>query len=138
MRKPENTWITGMHKHLPSPLELYRVKMANPYVGGLPDWFYSGCRADLWCEYKYLPKLPVRARIAPALSALQLDWLTKRRAEGRHCLAAVGCKEGGVFYPDPHTWVDGLSPEQFCSALLSRAEFAARLVAHCNEGQLLC
>ncbi|MGA0610017.1 hypothetical protein [Caldimonas sp. KR1-144] len=140
--KPENTWISATHKLLPPLKELYREKMSNPYRGGTPDVFYSGFALDLWCEYKHVLKLPVRVNLVPDLSELQLDWLTKRRAEGRNVIVAVGVgsgrNAGGLFFPNPNSWREGLSPESCRAQLLSRAEFAARLIAHCNQGINLC
>lgn len=81
----ETNFYRSIHKLLPK--EVYRVKMSNPYVGGIPDCWYSGVGGDLWVEYKWGSN---------GLSALQLDWITKRRAEGRKVWVIVGNKEGGT------------------------------------------
>ena len=56
-RGPENNFISSVHKHL--PMKLYRMKNNNPYNGGIADVWYSGSKADLWIEYKFV-KLPAR------------------------------------------------------------------------------
>lgn len=55
-KKPETTFIASVHKHLPK--ELHREKMNNPYSSGTPDVYYSGMKADLWIEYKFIPRIP--------------------------------------------------------------------------------
>ena len=56
--KPETTFYTSVHRHLPSTDLLHREKMSNPYRGGTFDHWYSGKKADLWIEWKFvvLPK----------------------------------------------------------------------------------
>ena len=78
--KPENQFISGVHKHL--PLDVYHMKTNNPYIAGIPDCYYSGPGGDLWIEYKFIPKLPTRVPIVVNLSALQLHWLDSRHAAG--------------------------------------------------------
>jgi hypothetical protein len=119
--KPENTFITGVHRHLPRTV--YAEKMANPYRGGTPDVWYSGPVADLWIEYKYLPKLP-KQQVTPALSALQTQWLAKRRSEGRNLAVIVGCPDGGVVFRDQE-WEHALPTPQFQARLLPRPALAA-------------
>ena len=50
---PENAFIASIHRHLPSPETLYRMKNHNEYNGGIADCWYSGKR-DLWIEYKFI------------------------------------------------------------------------------------
>jgi len=99
-RKPESTFCTGVHKHLPKAL--YVLKNNNPFVGGIPDVWYSGNAADLWVEYKWVPRVPKHGRVEPAklLSALQTDWLRRRYTEGRDVAVIIGCPEGGVLLCD--------------------------------------
>lgn len=119
--KPETTFTAGVHRHLPS--SLYRMKTHNPYVGGIPDCYYSGQLNDLWVEYKYIPKLtPAQCRL-PNLSALQVDWINGRCAEGRSVVVIVGCPDGGVVLADGD-WETFLTPQQFKDRVQTRKEIA--------------
>lgn len=102
MSGPENTFIASVHKHLPP--QLYRMKNHNQYNGGIPDVWYSGTKADLWVEYKYvnLPKkddtvIQLTGGKNPLLSHLQLEWLIERHKEGRNVAVVVGSKLGGCY-----------------------------------------
>lgn len=100
---PETRFIKGVHDVLHP--DVYRMKNHNPYVGGIPDCWYS-CRRDLWIEYKFraLPKRPdtvvdLCAGRDPMLSVLQQEWLRDRHAEGRTTGVIVGTPDGGVWLP---------------------------------------
>ena len=102
--KPENQYISAVHKGLPSKEVLYREKMHNPFSSGTADWWYSGDLADLWVEYKFLAALPKRdnTSILAELSPLQKDWLEGRHREGRNVAVVIGSPEGAVVlrFPD--------------------------------------
>lgn len=98
--KPENTFISGVHKLLPTTI--YRMKTNNPYVAGIPDCYYSGKGGDLWVEYKYVPKLPVKVPVAVNLATLQRHWLEGRHAEGRNVAVVVGSPEGALILRVEH------------------------------------
>lgn len=75
--------------------------MNNPYRGGTADYWYSGNKSDLWVEYKWLAKVPVKTTNLttgkkPALSMLQQKWLEKRHDEGRNVAVVVGLPEGVI------------------------------------------
>ncbi len=101
------------------------MKTHNPYIGGIPDMFYSGVASDLWVEYKF-EVLPKRegTMIAPNLSALQLDWLQGRYTEGRNVAVIIGCKEGGVIFDRPIDWGQPISKEEFMNHLMNRHQIA--------------
>lgn len=117
--KPENTFIQSIHKHLPSTI--YRMKNNNPFVGGIPDVWYSA-RKDLWVEYKFLPRVPQRGVVAPTklLSALQVQWLNGRHAEGRTVKVVIGCPSGGIILHSPDDWGRDYSAEEFLYLLKDR------------------
>jgi hypothetical protein len=79
-RKPENTFIASVHKHLQCT---YFEKMNNPYRSGTPDVWYSGDKSDLWAEYKFIQSIPVKVDVRLDLSELQKLWLRRRYEEGR-------------------------------------------------------
>lgn len=105
------------------------MKNNNPYTGGIPDYWYSGKR-DLWVEYKYLPKVPVRKIVKPLemLSALQIDWINGRSAEGRSIVVIIGCPDGGVVLSNG-MWNTEFSPQEFCSLIRSKKEVAEAITA---------
>jgi hypothetical protein len=122
--KPETTYIGRVHKHLPK--HVYHMKNNNPYLGGVPDVWYSANKGDLWVEYKYVPKIPksVPVRVPALLSKLQTEWLNARREEGRNVAVIVGCSAGGVLLKDGD-WEGELSPSHFTALIQSNAELAA-------------
>lgn len=129
--KPETTFYTSVHKHLPPLSQLHREKMANPYRGGTADHWYSGEKADLWIEWKFI-KLPARDNtiIKVGLSELQHDWLRRRRLENRNVWVVVGCKEGGVVMTRME-WAVPWSTEVFKVNIQSRQSIASAIKEHC-------
>lgn len=126
--KPETTFITSVHRHLPE--EVYHMKNNNPYLGGVPDVWYSSKKGDLWIEYKFitLPKkqdtvIDLAGGKSPMISKLQQEWLTNRHSEGRNVGMIVGCKEGGVWMPGV-SWTTPHTTAVFWGMLKSRKELA--------------
>lgn len=126
--KPENRFIANVHKKLPA--EVYREKMHNPYRGGTFDVWYSGSKADLWIEYKWIDRIPKRGRVIPDLSALQMKWGKGRYAEGRHVLVVVGCPGGAVMFRSPRLWEAGVTAEEFRRALVTKPALVAWVHSH--------
>ena len=131
MATPENTFIASVHRHLPA--ELYSMKNHNQYNGGIADVWYSGAKADLWIEYKFIvvPKrgttlIDLTGGKTPSLSHLQQHWLRCRHAEGRSVGVLVGTKQGGVWFPGV-TWGNPQNSQAFCTQILSRSELAAHI-----------
>jgi hypothetical protein len=127
---PENTWIVGMHKHLPD--HLYRMKNHNQYNSGIADVWYSGSCRDLWVEYKFV-EVPKRddTIVVPGLSRLQAAWLASRASEGRNVAVIVGCKEGGVILHSSQ-W-EGLPAKTFRESILTRKLTAGHIVNFVNS-----
>lgn len=119
--KPESSFRRGVERYIP---HVYKEKMANPYRGGGADCWYSGVNNDLWVEYKYLAKLPIRVPVSYGLTALQLRWLNDRYAEGRNVAVLVGCKEGGVILRAGE-WNHPMAVEQFKDRVQPRHELGA-------------
>jgi hypothetical protein len=132
-RGPENNFIAAVHKHL--PVTLYRMKNHNEFNAGIADCWYSGAKADLWVEYKFIV-IPIRDATYikltegkdPPISPLQQDWLKSRSAEGRNVGVIVGSKDGGVWFPGT-TWEEPLPAKKFRAAMSSRANLAALILA---------
>lgn len=119
-RKPETVFSTSVHKHLPKGL--YRVKNNNPFAGGIPDFWFSGNKGDLWIEYKYVKALSKNGT-AVTLSELQTKWLRDRYMEGRNVAVIVGCKDGGFILRDLE-WDNAIPPSAYTTNLLPRQVIA--------------
>ena len=124
---PESTFIKGVHRYIPEGV--YWMKNHNQYNGGIPDVWYSGDRADLWIEYKFI-EVPKRGEtiidLSGLLSALQQDWLAKRYAEGRNVAVIVGSADGGVWY-DKLGWQVPITTKTFLSRLADRKTLATNI-----------
>lgn len=126
MATPENTFIAGVHKHLPAGRQdPYWMKNNNLYTSGIWDCWYSGQERDLWVEYKF-EQLPKRAdTIVPiALSALQIAWGKDRHEEGRNLAVIVGTPGGGVIFSH-REWEHPITAAEFVKRVQTRAEIAA-------------
>lgn len=107
------------------------MKNSNDYNGGIADVWYSGSKADLWIEYKFLPRTPQRGVVwlckpnvkKPDLSVLQQEWLRGRYEEGRNVGVIIGCPEGGVLLKQKD-WELSITAEEFRSWLMTRKELA--------------
>lgn len=121
-QKPETKYIARVHRELPP--DVYWMKNNNDYTGGIPDVWYSS-KTDLWAEYKFVARRPVRAAINPLklLSPLQADWLKGRYNEGRKVAVIIGCPEGGLVLTDLK-WEMPLSAQAFTERLISNKEVA--------------
>lgn len=121
--KPETNFMGRVHRKLDPAI--YHMKNNNPYLGGVPDVWYSGRAGDLWVEYKYVDPLPVSVPIRPAklLSALQTEWLNERHKEGRNVAVIIGCKAGGAILRDLQ-WQHDLNVDYFKSLILSPTQLA--------------
>ena len=104
------------------------MKNHNPYVAGVPDYWYSGPRGDLWVEAKWLPKIPVKAPIRATLSALQTAWLNARLAEGRNVAVMIGCPEG-VYLMRDGEWNQEVPASHFRANLITREGMATFITA---------
>lgn len=122
--KPETRFYTAVHRLLPP--SLHKEKMMNPYRGGTADVWYSGTADDLWVEYKYISKPPVRASILihKELSPLQLLWLKERHKEGRNVVVILGTPKGAWIYERLDWENQEVTPSQLEQNGLSKADVA--------------
>lgn len=134
-RKPENVFISSVHKYLPPDDILHREKTNNPYRGGILDWYYDGSKSDLWIEYKYQPgNFPLLLDISnskkkPSLSKLQTAWLTRRYHNGKNAVVIVGSKHGGLLLQD-EAWLELIPRDYVMANLLTRKEIAEWIVKY--------
>jgi hypothetical protein len=120
--KPETTFYQSIHRLLPK--HIHREKMCNPFLAGTPDVWYSAPAADMWVEYKWIPKIPRSNAIAVGLTPRQRLWLDSRWNEGRNVAAILGSPDGAVIYTGG-AWGAALNTEQVVSMLRTRHEVAA-------------
>lgn len=137
-RKPETVFIESINRQLPIKrlkmcakarethgFSIGYEKMNNPYSSGTADSWYSGNGGDLWVEYKYVPKLPVRVSLKPfeLLSELQKEWLRERLEEGRNVAVIVGCPEGGIVLRE-REWLKEFDPNSIAQHISTKKEIA--------------
>lgn len=126
--KPETNFSNAVCAALPEGI--YSMKNNNEYVAGVPDLWFSGPKADLWVEMKFVPKLPVRVPLRPydLLSALQSKWLRDRYNEGRNVAVMIGCKRGrlieGIVLRDL-AWEQDIPPQNFDALIVSKSELVS-------------
>lgn len=130
-KKPENQFITSVHKHIPIS-HLYRMKNNNPFVGGIPDVYYSGSLSDLWIEYKFITATTPRNTVVPSLSKQQLAWIKGRQSEGRSVWVVIGCKNGGVILKDTGEMEHGITPLEFLERVITRKQLIETIYKYCT------
>lgn len=89
----EHSFVRSVHNQLPS--RVHRWKINARFARGVPDAWYSGDRGDVWVEYKWLPRTPVR-QFTVELSGNQRKWLRDRHLEGRTVAVIIGTPSGAV------------------------------------------
>lgn len=94
----EHGFIRAVHRLLPADPRFRVWKINTAYTGGKPDCHYCGPKSDLWVEYKYLKRLPVRDNtgVAIDLSELQKDELQFLADSGRPVWVVVGSPKTAV------------------------------------------
>lgn len=131
-QKPETKFIQRINRLLPLKMGLHYEKMNNPYRRGTADSWYSGDKADLWVEWKYLPTLPKVIYPQKLLHPLQRAWLNGRYKEGRNVVVIIGCPEGGVVLEDA-TWNNEIMKQDFLEQLKSATEIACFVRGICLQ-----
>lgn len=129
--KPENAARTAINKKVPG--DIHREKMGSPFSAGTADQWYSG-DYDLWIEYKFLAKPPVR-QFKLDLSTLQTMWLNGRHKEGR-AVGVILCfpAKFGCWLFFNGEWNGMIDPK--AQRMYSRAEAAAFITHGCKENAL--
>lgn len=107
----ESTFTRKVNNCLPG--DVYKWKISDRFTAGIPDSYYSGDKADLWVEYKWVKKLP--KLVKPKLSQLQRLWLNARLSEGRNVAVIVGSPQGCVLLLEG-AWNDSKDPETVLTA----------------------
>jgi len=118
--KPETLFTNRINRHVPPKVRV--EKMHNIYRGGTPDFWYSGNKDDLWVEYKWIPKLPVKAAVKVNLSMLQTLWLADAFEKGRNVCVIVGSPKGCAILTDG-AWKLNVSHNEFRHSELAVARW---------------
>ena len=108
MSHPENRFIDKVHRKL-RPLKksraFYYAKIQVSGNNGWPDCYYSGDKADLWAEYKWVSQRDFPKRDATQIklgaSKNQRSWLQGRHSEGRSVCLIIGSPYGHVVLVPP-------------------------------------
>jgi hypothetical protein len=95
----------------------------NIYNSGPADVWYSGHKADIWVEYKYVNHIPNTKNFKLDLSELQDEWLRLRYAEGRSVFVVLGTKLGGIIFFDLE-WVLPFTRDQLIPRIIDRQGIA--------------
>lgn len=137
----EAEYTRQFHKRLPEFIKSWKIN--DNYQGGVPDAFYFvphqvvawGDVAfkvkpiSIFCEFKYLSKLPTKPTtvIRPNLSRLQINWLSDIR-ESKALQGYVILAHGnmGVLLTLQQA-LDGITVEQFLSRACRYQELADKL-----------
>jgi len=104
----ESQFTQSINKQIKN--EVYVWKINCNFAKGVPDAYYSGDKADLWVEYKYLQSTPKRSKIIPNLSRLQQKWLTRAKKQGRNVAVVVGTPDGCYVLKEENEWHNGVIP----------------------------
>ena len=116
--------------------KLYVLKLNVRYYRGVPDCYYSGSKADLWNEHKYLQKVPTVVETDKLLSDLQRLWLVGRHNEGRNVGVIIGVKSGrtshGLFLPGVD-WLKPITRDEFITRTRTYEELADELITRLGE-----
>ncbi len=115
-------------------LHVYAWKINASYQAGVPDWWGSGSRQDLWVEHKRVKndaKLPPPAldltNHKDYLSVNQQLWLERRHAEGRPVAVIIFSKVGHIYLPDV-SWKDIISRDEYLERAIDMDTMASNLV----------
>lgn len=96
----ESAFTTSIHRHI-HPL-IHKWKINARFANGVPDAWYSGAKADLWVEYKWV-KTPADLAKPAKLSPLQAHWLRSRHSEKRNVAVIIACPSQCLILPGT-TW----------------------------------
>lgn len=131
--KAETLFIRRIHREMDrisgGP---YHEKNNNPFSSGTPDVYYSGSKADLWVEYKFITNLRLSGgMVRTSLTPRQRLWLRQRWAEGRNCRLIVGSYFGHLIIEGPDFNPDVLGADLKAS-LMSDEDIARWLIQFCG------
>jgi len=128
----EHEFIRSVHRHIPSS-ETYAWKINDVYAGGVADAFYCDVGGVLFCEYKYLPRPPVRPGtvIVPKLSSSQALWLKSRFEQNVPVVVVLGTPQGNIMFTGL-SWEAGVHRQELDEYGLSQKAIARIILDHCK------
>lgn len=80
----EHGFVKSFHSKLSK--RIYKWKILDTMVGGIPDGWYCGDKNQCFIEFKFLDRLPKNPEqeIDLGLSKLQIKWITDRVRQNVH------------------------------------------------------
>ena len=114
---------------------VYTWKINASYIKGVPDWWGSGYKSDLWVENKRVTSIPAMLTLTDPkkyLTAHQQMWLEERYEEGRNVAVLVFSKEGHILFHDLE-WMSPISKLSFMEKAMSMDELADHIVEILGE-----
>lgn len=114
---------------------VYTWKINASYIKGVPDWWASGHKEDLWVENKRVTRIPAMLTLTDPkkyLTAHQQMWLEERYEEGRNVAVLAFSKEGHVLFHDLE-WMCPISKLSFLEKAMSMDELADHIVEILGE-----
>ncbi len=133
----ESNYWQKLRKQLAKRIYAWKINAA--YEAGVPDWWGSGNKQDLWVENK---RVANDAKLPPPvldltdhdkyLTALQQLWLEARYAEGRNVGVIVFSKVGHVYLPGL-SYQTPIPRDEFMAKAITMPELANLMVEICGE-----
>lgn len=118
---------------------VYAWKINARYVSGIPDWWASGSKGDIWVENKRLerdvatpPGVIDLMDTDKYLTALQQQWLAARHSEGRAVGVLLFSKLGHVFFPGL-SWQTPITGQQLRESAMTKHELAEHIIDRIGE-----
>jgi hypothetical protein len=114
---------------------VYAWKINASYIKGVPDWWASGSKQDLWVENKRVLRIPQTLTLVDPkkyLTAHQQMWLEERYEEGRNVAVIAFSEEGHVLFDDLE-WMRPISKRSFLEKAMSMGELANYIVEILGE-----
>ena len=101
----------------------------------MPDAFYSGPKAFIWAEYKYIKKLPVQGAslLKNRVSPLQKSWLNRAIDHGQRVMVIYGHEDKAVILENKEWNTATLTKDQFIERCISRKELITYIETVCLD-----
>lgn len=133
----EHSYTRAILKALPDTVHAQSMTSASLNNNGTPDRYIDGPAADLWVEFKFLPRAPKVLRPYELLSAHQMRWLQRRGTRG-NAVVIIGFrvserKAMGLVLDAPTEWEIDHARCEYYPALLANNEVSNYLVRRVSE-----
>lgn len=122
----EHSYTRAIIAKLPANIHAQSMTSASLNNNGTPDRYLDGPVADLWVEFKFLPRTPKVLRPYELLSAQQLAWLKRRGSRG-NAIVVIGFrvserKAMGLVLDVPRDWELDHMKEHYSVQLMTNVD----------------